>query len=191
MKLHYVGEYNGDENKLPHRENHPNAVAFKEFDNQKKLALITNAGAIIFMIILAIPFILISKKYILDNLIWISLGCFCSTLSVFVHELLHAIWFKEDVYLYTNFSKGLAFVIGTEDMSKFRFIFLGLFPNIILGLIPYIMFFIFPNIVFLGVFGLICIGMGFGDYINVYNAIKQMPKGAKTYLNGFHSYWYI
>ena len=24
-----------------------------------------------------------------------------------------------------------------------------------------------------------------------YNAIKQMPKGAKTYLSGFHSYWYL
>lgn len=52
-------------------------------------------------------------------------------------------------------------------------------------------FLIYPNIVFLGLFGLICIGMGFGDYINVYNAIKQMPKGAKTYLSGMHSYWYV
>lgn len=68
-------------------------------------------------------------------------------------------------------------------MSKFRFVFLCLFPNIILGLIPYVLFFVFPNIVFLGAFGLSCIGAGFGDYLNIYNAIKQMPKGAKTLKN--------
>ena len=36
-----------------------------------------------------------------------------------------------------------------------------------------------------------CIGMGAGDYINVFNAATQMPKNALTYLNGFNSYWYI
>ncbi len=34
------------------------------------------------------------------------------------------------------------------------------------------------------------IAMGFGDYINVFNALTQRPNGGKTYLNGFHSYWY-
>ena len=32
--------------------------------------------------------------------------------------------------------------------------------------------------------------MGFGDYMNVFNALTQMPRGARTYLYGFHSYWY-
>lgn len=68
------------------------------------------------------------------------------------------------------------FVVGTEDMSKGRFIFMCLCPNLILGIIPYILFLIFPQFVGLGLFGIICIGMGFGDYLNIYNAIKQMPK---------------
>ena len=33
--------------------------------------------------------------------------------------------------------------------------------------------------------------MGIGDYYNIINALIQMPKGAKTYLYGFHSYWYL
>ena len=33
--------------------------------------------------------------------------------------------------------------------------------------------------------------MGIGDYYNVINALIQMPKGARTYLYGFHSYWYL
>ena len=83
------------------------------------------------------------------------------------------------------------FVVGTEDMSKAHFIIMCLCPNIVLGLIPYTAFLLFPHLVGLGLFGIICIGTGFGDWINVYNAIKQMPKNAKTYLCGMHSYWYI
>lgn len=107
------------------------------------------------------------------------------------HELLHAICYKKDVYMYNNLAHGLMFVVGTEDMSKGRFIFMCLCPNLILGIIPYILFLIFPQFVGLGLFGIICIGMGFGDYLNIYNAIKQMPKNSKTYLCGMHSYWYL
>ena len=66
------------------------------------------------------------------------------------------------------------FVVGTEDMSKGRFIFMCLCPNLILGIIPYILFLIFPQFVGLGLFGIICIGMGFGDYLNIYNANGAM-----------------
>ena len=191
MILHNAGKYNGDESTLPQREHQPNAVPFKEFGSMKKLSLITNIGGVLTIIILAIPFIVLAKEHIRDNTIWLALGGICGGLSLPIHELLHAICYKKDVYYYNNLSQGLLFVVGTEDMSKAIFIFMCLCPNIILGVIPYIVFLIYPNIVFLGLFGLICIGTGFGDYINAYNAIKQMPKGARTYLNGMHSYWYI
>lgn len=191
MILHNGGKYNGDENSLPQREHHSKAVPFKEMKNMKTLSLIANIGCILSMIILAIPFILLSKEYIKESSIWLAFGGICGGLSFPIHELLHAICYKKDVYYYNYLSQGLVFVVGTEDMSKSRFICMCLCPNIFLGLIPYIIFLIFPNIVFLGLFGLISIGMGFGDYINVYNAIKQMPKGAKTYLSGMHSYWYL
>ena len=32
---------------------------------------------------------------------------------------------------------------------------------------------------------------GAADYLNVINALTQMPKGSLTYLYGMHSYWYI
>lgn len=191
MILHNAGKYNGDESTLPQREHQSNAVPFKEFGSMKKNSVIANIGCILTMLILAIPFILLAKEYIRDNAIWLALGGICGGLSLPIHELLHAICYKKDVYYYNNLSQGLVFVVGTEDMSKIRFIFMCLCPNIFLGLVPYMIFLIYPNIVFLGLFGLICIGMGFGDYINVYNAIKQMPKGAKTYLSGMHSYWYV
>lgn len=191
MIFHNAGKYNGDEKTLPQREHHPNAVAFQEVESMKKLSLITNVGCILTMVALAILFILLCKDYIKDNAIYLALGGICGGLSLPIHELLHAICYKKDVYFYNNLSQGLLFVVGTEDMSKTRFIFMCLCPNIFLGLIPYMIFILFPNLVFCGLFGLICIGTGFGDYINAYNAFRQMPKGAKTYLNGMHSYWYV
>ena len=106
------------------------------------------------------------------------------------HELLHALCFKEDVYLYYNPSRLLLFVHGVESMTRARFVFLSLLPNIIFGFIPFVIFMIEPSLIRLGTMGIMSIGMGFGDYINVFNALTQMPKGAMTYLSGFHSYWY-
>ncbi len=191
MKLHYCGKYNGDENSLPKR-NHPKGyVPFKEPEDMKKLSILANVGGIALMILLAIPVILLGKEYFKSNEFQIYMGFICPVLIFIPHEILHAIWFRKDVYLYTNFKQGLIFVIGTEDLSKMRFIVLSLFPNIIFGLIPYMIFLINPQFVGLGIFAVMCVGSGFGDYINVYNALRQMPKGSKTYISGMHSFWYI
>ena len=40
-------------------------------------------------------------------------------------------------------------------------------------------------------FGVMAISAGFGDYMNVFHALTQMPKNARTYLYGFHSYWFL
>ncbi len=191
MIFHYAGKYDGDESKLPQKEHHKNAVPFKEPEDNKKLSLIANLGCILTMIVLVIPFIMLSKNYIRSNAIWMAIGGICGGISLVPHELLHSLCYKKDVYMYNNLSHGMIFVVGTEDMSKGRFIFMCLCPNIFLGIVPYIIFLIFPNLVGLGLFGIICIGIGFGDYLNVYNALKQMPNGAKTYLCGMHSYWYL
>ncbi|MBR5806813.1 MAG: DUF3267 domain-containing protein, partial [Oscillospiraceae bacterium] len=86
---------------------------------------------------------------------------------------------------------GMLFVTGPEDMSKARFVFMSLLPNIIFGFVPYILFMINPRWKVLGIFGATCISMGAGDYLNVFNAITQMPKGARTYLYGFNSWWFM
>lgn len=191
MIFHNAGKYDGNEDHLPQREHHPNAVPFKEAKDMKKFSLICNLGCILIMIILFVPFIILVGKYIPDNTIWLATGGICGGLALFPHELLHALFYKKDVYYYHDLSKCLLFVIGTEDMSKSRFISMCLCPNILLGIVPYIVFLIFPNMLFFGLIGIICIGTGFGDYVNAYNAIRQMPKGAKTYLCGMHSYWYL
>ena len=86
---------------------------------------------------------------------------------------------------------GGAFVCGTETKSKFWFIFMSLLPNIIFGFIPFVIFLLYPNMTILGTLGVVCISMGVGDYYNVFNALTQMPKGARCFMEKQNSYWYM
>lgn len=195
MKLHYKGKYNLDPQFLPCGEHKPGAVKFKEAESSAKLSVIANGIALGILIVLgALAAVRISfyRSYdIVDVLYVIILATVITIPFYFVHEILHAVCFKKDVYLYTNWKQGMLFVIGPEDMSKVRFIFLSLLPNIILGIIPYILGMIFPNLILFTAFGIIMTASGAGDYYNVFNALTQMPKGSRTYLHGFNSYWYI
>lgn len=190
MKLHYMGKYNLDPNTLPKREIE-GAIQFKELENTKQLAMI---GTIIDLMIVVILSVIAIDRLDYFNYFEMSsqtlAGLLLSLVALFPHELLHAICFKEDVYLYTNLKQGMLFVTGTELMSKRRFIMLSLNPNIILGFIPYIIGMIFPQYIGLLVFGIFNIGAGAGDYYNVYNCLMQVPEGAKCFSSGIHTYWY-
>lgn len=191
MKLHYKGKYDLNPESLPHGEHMPGAVKFKEPDSAKKLSVIANAWAVVLMVLFGAFAVVRGWGYFKTDAWQAVAGCWASLLTLFPHELLHAVCFKEDVYLYTNLSQGMVFVVGPETMSKGRFIFLSLLPNIVFGLIPYIVGMCFPKLIFLLVLGTLCIGMGAGDYYNVFHAATQMPKGARTYLYQFNSYWYM
>ena len=184
MRFHYAGKYNGKEESLPFNEHRLGYVPFKEPD-QKAFAILANAGAL-GMYILTIGIYFLRARAMLHFG-----GILLSFVCLVPHEFLHALCFKEDVYMYTYLSKGMLFVVGPEDMSKKRFIGMSLCPNIVFGLIPFVLFLLHPQWILLGTFGAFSIPMGFGDYINVFNAATQMPANAKTYLHGFHSYWYI
>ena len=186
MKLIYKGKFNGDVNSIPHGEHKPGAVKFREPEDPKKLGLIANGIATV-IVILALLGVFFRGGFENFSII----GVFLSYITLFPHEILHALCFKNEVYLYTNLKNGILFVTGPEDMTKSRFVFMSLLPNIIFGLIPYILFMINPQWKILGTFGATCISMGAGDYLNVFNALTQMPKGARTYLYGFNSWWYM
>ena len=68
---------------------------------------------------------------------------------------------------------------------------MSLLPNLVFGALPFLIFLIWPDQIFLGTLGLLSLGMGAGDYYNVFNAVTQMPRGARTYLHQFNSYWYM
>lgn len=183
MKLIWKGGFNGDEATLPTRAHLPNSVPFKELD-AKHFAVAINIAAIL---IFAVSFVLLKLRGMEGASLW---GFLVALIALAPHELLHAICFKDDVYIYSWLKKGMIFVIGTETMSRGRFVFLSLLPNIVFGLIPYTAALICPQLVFLGCLGSLSLGCGAGDYYNALNALTQVPKGARVYLDGFHSYWY-
>lgn len=137
MKLHYMGKYNLDPVSLPHREHILGAVPFKEAKDTKQMAVIANIGCILVIVLLAIPAVFLcwnaydgmSAKEIPELAMEFCFGAMTSMLLLLPHELLHAICFKKDVYLYTNWKQGMLFVVGPETMSKGRFVFMSLLPN--------------------------------------------------------------
>ena len=189
MKLHYMGKYNMDPESLPHGEHMSGAVPFREPKDTKTLSLIATGISLVLAIFFGAPVFMRGIDY------WgspqVTLGCFASLLVFLPHEFLHAICFRSDVYLYTNLKQGMLFVTGPETMSKRRFIFMSLLPNIVFGFIPYVLWIIFPDLVSLAIFGALNISSGAGDYINVFNGLTQMPRGSCTYIYGMHSYWYM
>ena len=186
MKLIYKGKFDGDVSSIPHGEHKLNAVKFREPEDPKKLGFIANGIATV-IVILALLGVFLRGGFENFSII----GVFLSYITLFPHEILHALCFKNEVYLYTNLKNGILFVTGPEDMTKSRFVFMSLLPNLVFGFVPYILFMINPQWSMLGTFGAMCISMGAGDFLNVFNAITQMPKGARTYLHGFNSYWYM
>ena len=188
MKLHYQGAYNLDPATLPNSGHRPGAVAFKEVQDTKTLSIIANGLGVLLMILLAVPAFFRCRGHFDST--QLMLGCILPLAALLPHELLHAACFREDVYLYTNLRQGMLFVVGPEDMSKSRFIFMSLLPNLVFGLLPYAAGMIFPQLMGLAAFGAVCIGMGGGDYYNVFNTLTQVPNGAKIYSYGMNSFWY-
>lgn len=187
MKIRYMGKFSGDESTLPAEEHKPGAVMFREAD-MKRLAILANVVCIVILVVLLVPALLQPWYSMLDPGFF--LGAIASLVASIPHEYLHALCFRKTAYIYTNLKQGMLFVTGPEDMSKGRFVFMSLLPSIVFGLIPLILGWQIHN-VFLTTLGIFSLTMGAGDYYNVFNALRQMPAGARTYLHGFHSWWYI
>lgn len=194
MKLIYKGKFSGDVQDIPHGEHRPNAVKFREIDDPQKLGLVAN------LVSLGITALTIAA-YVLrvwnaglsaSSLGWqFLLGALLSLVCLFPHELLHGLCFRKEVYLYTYWSHGMLFVTGPEDMSRARFVFMSLLPNLVFGAVPFVLGMIWPQLGILGALGAISLGAGAGDYYNVLHALTQMPPKARTYLYGFNSWWYL
>lgn len=190
MKLIYKGKYQSEAD-LPVRIHPAGYVPFREESDMKKLARKLNRISIPLFVLTFGGFFLRSLPYLGGHTLAVNLGMACALLMMFPHELLHAICFRGEVELWTNLKMGMLFVVGTEDMTKARFVFLSLLPNLVFGWLPFLLFLLQPHWLFMGAMGAISIPMGIGDYYNVYNCLTQVPKGAAVYMSGMHSYWYM
>jgi hypothetical protein len=186
MKLHYAGKYSGNPDDLPYLEHEPGAVQFKEAKDLKQLSKIMFIVALVIIAALLVLTWLRAGEYFIG-----SGSVILYLLTIIPHELLHAICYKGDVYLYQNLGRGMVFVSGAERMIKNKFIFKCLLPVTLLGFIPYILFMINPELRTLGTLGALVIGSAAGDFYNVFNALRQTPKDAWIYNHKENTFWYI
>lgn len=199
LKLIWKGKFNGVED-LPIGELPKNAVRFEEPESAEELAKETRRfliPVVIFLLIVIFLRIKINGFFVVSDVINI-FGIILIPFSILPHEYLHAIFFPKDaeVEMWYSIKQRLALVTSTTAITKKRFIFLSLFPNIVFGFLPLIIWIFIPSYMsfisgILFTFGFISLIMGVGDFMNIYNTIKQVPKGAMTQISGFNSYWFF
>ncbi len=194
MTLIFKGKFTSYD-ALPKGELPENAVAFRE----PKTMVGINLMALLFALPVAIVmFILLSmfggsEMYGRYNLC----GLVIALALVPLHEYIHALFCGKnaEVYMYYSLKHYMMFVLTLTPMTKARFIVMSLMPSLILGWLPFLAgLLICPSadiggiLMAAGIFGAI---MGCGDYMNMFNAAVQMPKGSLTQLLGMHSYWFM
>ena len=175
-------------------------MKFKEPNTPSEL----NSAAWIYIIpviILVCIAALVKPTYVF-NMVFLDVfdiwGILLALLMVVPHEILHALVLPKDaeanIWFYPQ--GGMAFVHSAFPISKSRFIILCLLPSIIFGLTPLIIWLFIPmefkklSRVLLS-FAFFSLLFGVGDYLNTFNAARQMPKGSMTQLYGFNSYWFL
>lgn len=199
MKLVWKGKYTQEQQlrvgNLPER-----AVKFKEPGSPATLNLVASLFCIPVFIIIGIAILARQALYaqIISFNMFNSVGVLIAFFMLIPHEFLHAICFPKDaeVQIWYSPKNLMAFVFSTYPLSKRRFIFISLLPNIILGFLPLLVWVLLPTDMVRfpeGLFSFAAINLlfGIGDYLNVLNAAMQMPKNSVTQLYGFNSYWYF
>lgn len=118
-------------------------------------------------------------------------------LLTYVHELIHALFYPKEAVktIWKSPKQGAYFVYCEASVKKSRFILLCAAPAVILGILPFTAWYLLADFIPMPyslavVFtAWIMTVMSIGDYANIYNAARQVPKGAKVFNYGMHSYW--
>ncbi len=124
-------------------------------------------------------------------------GLLLGLLGVLPNECLHALIFPKgaEVQLWCTEENKMLFICSSTPLSKKRYLFMRLFPNLVFGFAPLLLWICIPGGSsiggFLGTFS--CIGLitGAPDYAEIVNTLWRMPKGAMVRLHGYHSYWFF
>ena len=126
---------------------------------------------------------------------FILLGFFAGFLGLLLHELLHAMVYPKEATVYVGlYPKAFtAVALASYPMKRGRFILMSLFP-LVLGVLPILVFWISPaamkswNSFWFG-FAIMGLTSPYTDYYNVYQVLRQTPKGCYIQFYGDDMYW--
>lgn len=203
FNITYSGKFENEKQLIRNDKLPQKAIQFnegKKIEDIYNLGFILESPIIIPIIIITIVRIQGIDGHINLNLkmgIIIAVTIFINYILKFLHEYIHAMLYpiksKKTIWKYT--SKGSYFIYCNTQISKKRFIVISLAPMIILGIIPFIVWLFIADKIELTIslvyvfLTWIMIFFSMGDLVNVYNTIKQVPKNAKVFNYGLHSYW--
>ena len=196
FNIKFKGKYT-DEKQIKKGNLPKDAVIFKEPNTITRAFVI---GSLISLPIIVLISIGLIKKINISTVKPSTLiySAIISIILMYVHEIIHALCFpkESEKEIWTKLNEGALFVYCNEPLSKKKFIWMCAAPNVILGCIPYFLFIIgifdfnynISNII--GLSSWMMISSGIGDYLNIYNTIRQVPKNGKVLNYGFHSFWF-
>ena len=185
---------------MPRADLPPGAVLFREPADTAALNLAAMKWSLLALAAaaaLGVVTIPLRGGLVLGAGFWFMAGFAASFLTLLPHELLHGLCFGRgaEVHLFVSPKDLMAFVVCTRPVSRGRFILMSLLPNLIFGWLPFLLWCLTPysgaGSDILLWFSSCCISFGGGDYLNVWNALRQMPRGSVQQISGFHSYWYM
>ena len=199
MKLVYRGIYR-DASQLAPAALPPGAVPFREPEPPERLnracaVFMAPVAAFVALAIAAAALLHGSLALRIDAAFFVAVAL--SLVVLPIHEFLHAVCFgrNAEVSMYISPRHFMAFVVSPAPVAKRRFLVLNLLPNLVCGGAPLLLWVVFAPPGFGGAllfwFGVFSLSMGIGDYMNVWNTLRQMPRGSVQQLSGFHSWWYL
>ena len=114
--------------------------------------------------------------------LWIAVGAVLGLLLLLIHELLHAVVYPKDAYVYIGLlpETFTPAALASHPMRRGRFLLMTLLPAV-LGIIPLVVFWLLPaKMIVLNsiVFGIAVIGlvMPYMDYYTAFQVLRQTPK---------------
>lgn len=192
MKLTFKGIFKSYD-ELPKGSFPENAVKFKEIKGFLRLNLI----ALLIAFLVCITLIQIARlrmdysTQLRPMLLW---GILAGAACIVPHEIIHGLAMGGDeAFIYFSPKNLLAFCIAFSPMSKARFFLMGIAPSFIFGWLPFIFALILPNLALSGFFaiaGIMNILAGTGDWIKMFLAAVQVPKGCLIQFSGIDLYWF-
>lgn len=199
FNIKFKGIYKNEEQLIKNSKLPKNAIQFEEENSESEAFKKGLIFAIPIIIIMIAVFIIISKlrnvefKYSIIHLIITS---FIPILALYIHEIIHALTFpfKYEKEIYSNPKQMSLFVYCDKTVSKVRFIMICLMPTIILAFLPYIISLIITKIniylsIDLLIISVVMTLSAVGDFTNVYNTLRQVPKKVLIFNYGYHSFW--
>lgn len=197
FNIKFKGKFR-DESQLKKRKLPLNSTMFKEPDSMMGVFFVGMIISLPIIVLISIGFIYKIGSFKKLKVSYIIISIILTMILLYLHELIHAICFptKVEKEIWIKPNEGALFVYCNEAVSKKRFIWICIAPNLILGVIPFMGFlfglFDFNDFIkcVIGIISWIMITSGIGDYLNIYNALRQVPKKAYIINNGFNSFWY-